>query len=77
MDPAQEIGWFRLIYKEEIPKLTQKANVLGVQGIIGQETGTSAAWSKINTSSVLHDVAQARENKVGIVVTRPQQHKKS
>jgi len=36
----------RLIYQEEIPKLTQKAKMLGVEGSIGQETGTSAAWSK-------------------------------
>lgn len=32
---------------------------------------------KITTSSVLNDVAQARQNKVGIVVTRPQQQKKN
>lgn len=32
--------------KEEIPKPTQKAKTLGVEGITGQEIGTSAAWSK-------------------------------
>ena len=67
----------RLIYKEEIPKLTQKAKMLGVEGIIGQETGPVLLGVKINASSVLNDVAQARENKVGIVVTGPQQQKKN
>lgn len=36
----------RLKHKEEILKLTQKAKLLGIEGITGQETGTSAAWSK-------------------------------
>lgn len=38
MDPALEIGWLGS-YKEKIPKLTQKANVLGVEGNTGRKQG--------------------------------------